>query len=409
MKNCLVFLWLILSIALNINVQGLLDISRSIKNIGGQVIDTAVGLSRDIKSRIGHSVSDKEFTCVKNGLVAAVADVIFLDPHDEPTTAKINLDLFVQSDGEILSARFVEEGHYINIEESKFHPERKTVFIVHGYRESGEDDWLRRMATAYVKYEDVNVIVVDWSVFSKNLNYKQDVYDSRHVATQVKDLSLELLSAFPEGTAWGPIHLIGFSLGAHIVGMIGQYFKHNITEWPVERITGLDPAHPCIMEANYALNKEDAPFVDIIHTNGHKGVGISLGMLDPRGHVDFYVNGGQIQPNCGVDLQRVVQSTLPLFCSHHKAHEYFIESLEVAATGNGSFLTGTLWNQSIESALIHVDTPCETTCQNLGITAHPKPEGSFFVPTASDAPYYEIKENDREKIKRILRWLLVTE
>ena len=39
----------------------------------------------------------------------------------------------------------------------------------------------------------------------------------------------------------------------------------------------------------------DADFVDVIHTD-LKGLGID----QPIGHLDFYPNGGDVQPGCGV-------------------------------------------------------------------------------------------------------------
>ena len=46
------------------------------------------------------------------------------------------------------------------------------------------------------------------------------------------------------------------------------------------------------------MDVTDADFVDIIHANGKKLIGdtTSIGMLKPIGSVDFYPNGGEIQP-----------------------------------------------------------------------------------------------------------------
>ena len=49
-------------------------------------------------------------------------------------------------------------------------------------------------------------------------------------------------------------------------------------------------AHPSVR-----LDTTDADFVDIIHTD-LKGLGID----QPIGHLDFYPNGGDVQPGCGV-------------------------------------------------------------------------------------------------------------
>ena len=51
------------------------------------------------------------------------------------------------------------------------------------------------------------------------------------------------------------------------------------------------------------LWKDDADFVDVVHTNAdllmYGGVGIGI----PIGHVDFYPNGGKRQPGCDSTLK----------------------------------------------------------------------------------------------------------
>lgn len=58
---------------------------------------------------------------------------------------------------------------------------------------------------------------------------------------------------------------------------------------------GLDPALPLFATLNdqWKLDPSDAEFVDVIHT----GAGY-FGKIEATGHVDFYVNGGYIQPAC---------------------------------------------------------------------------------------------------------------
>lgn len=41
------------------------------------------------------------------------------------------------------------------------------------------------------------------------------------------------------------------------------------------------------------LDKDDAYYVDVIHTNGDKN-----GILKSLGNIDFFPNGGKSQPNC---------------------------------------------------------------------------------------------------------------
>ncbi len=58
--------------------------------------------------------------------------------------------------------------------------------------------------------------------------------------------------------------------------------------------TGLDPSHTDefypLEDTAGRLDTTDAHFVDIIHTEGRFTV--------PIGHIDFFPNGGLVQPGC---------------------------------------------------------------------------------------------------------------
>ena len=120
------------------------------------------------------------------------------------------------------------------------------------------------------------------------------------------------------GAPFSSIHLIGHSLGAHVVGGAGA----AVTLGRIPRITGkqlirlgivklnkklfdnfigLDPAGPWfpLNETDNRLDVTDGDFVDIIHTDGGDLTGNELGMQEAIGHIDFYPNGGAIQPGCG--------------------------------------------------------------------------------------------------------------
>jgi len=79
------------------------------------------------------------------------------------------------------------------------------------------------------------------------------------------------------------IHLIGFSLGAHVAGGVSKYIEPN----KIHRITGLDPAGMGFefSRSSMRLDRSNAKFVDVIHT----ACGI-LGVTSPIGHIDFYPN-----------------------------------------------------------------------------------------------------------------------
>ncbi len=126
----------------------------------------------------------------------------------------------------------------------------------------------------------MNLFIVDWRNEASGIDYFKAVFNVRQVA---KHIAKFMNDAFimPK-----KVHCIGHSLGAHVCGYVGKEMK-------LARITGLDPAGPLFgQRATERLDKSDAEFVDIIHTDS------TLGYNSPLGHVDFYPNGGGSQPNC---------------------------------------------------------------------------------------------------------------
>lgn len=89
----------------------------------------------------------------------------------------------------------------------------------------------------------------------------------------------------PDTSNWGPLHLVGHSLGAHICGFAAKELKKGHNKWLVQRISGLDPAQPCFrnVDPSIHLHRTDAPFVDVIHTNGRFFTSLGLGLPEPIG------------------------------------------------------------------------------------------------------------------------------
>lgn len=80
--------------------------------------------------------------------------------------------------------------------------------------------------------------------------------------------------------------------------------------------TGLDPAKPLIENhagKSFRLTKDDAHFVQIIHTNAG-----FLGQSLLTGHIDFCVNGGRLQPYCtgGHPVRKSAKSNLNCVTFH---------------------------------------------------------------------------------------------
>jgi len=60
----------------------------------------------------------------------------------------------------------------------------------------------------------------------------------------------------------------------------------------------LDPAQPNFKDSqkNERVDVDSGQFVMVLHTST-----MFLGLREPVGHVDFYFNGGQMQPSCNSD------------------------------------------------------------------------------------------------------------
>ena len=109
-------------------------------------------------------------------------------------------------------------------------------------------------------------------------------------------------------------HCVGHSLGSHVCANAGFYTQSEFG-WKIDRITGLDPAGLNFEHSDVAvrIDKSDAEFVDIIHTNtGPTGAGITA----PLGHADFYPNGGHkvfgILYFVSAEIEKKTKLTCPL-------------------------------------------------------------------------------------------------
>lgn len=152
--------------------------------------------------------------------------------------------------------------------------------------------------------EDTNVIILDWTK-GAGTTYGAAVANSELVGRQ---LGLILLDSIKLGIKPINIHVIGFSLGAHVAGCASELLKRQ--GLLLGRITGLDPASPffrhhLFREKSRKLDATDAHLVDVIHTDGSPDFVDGFGLLKPIGHIDFFPNGGREQPGC-VDVKNSV-------------------------------------------------------------------------------------------------------
>ncbi|XP_040357020.2 phospholipase A1 [Ixodes scapularis] len=203
----------------------------------------------------------------------------------------------------------------------KFNGTKDLVFLVHGFGESGNSSWILQMKDAFLDMEDVNVVAVDWEEGCLQPMYITAAANTALVGRQISRLLQLLTERHPRTVVPARVHVVGFSLGAQVAGFAGRHFGRT-TETKIGRISALDAAGPLFESYNFHVCKEDARFVDAIHTSaGNDLLKGSLGMEKPFGDANFYPNGGRSQPGCWF---------FDIACHHRRAVEYFMESIQSA-------------------------------------------------------------------------------
>jgi pancreatic triacylglycerol lipase len=185
-------------------------------------------------------------------------------------------------------------------------------------------------------HKTATVIVIDWRGGS-SAPYIQAAANIRligaitaHVIHMLyKELGMKDLSK---------IHLIGHSLGSHLCGYAGYTMQRDFG-MQIGRITGLDPAEPFFHDVGplVRLDRSDAKYVDIIHTDGARFVSDGgLGLYEATAHVDFYPNGGWKQPGCDKPMTSFIEQQKGSFfwgmqqfleCNHIRSIQFFTESI----------------------------------------------------------------------------------
>ncbi|XP_025208503.1 pancreatic triacylglycerol lipase-like [Melanaphis sacchari] len=227
---------------------------------------------------------------------------------------------------------------------------------------------------AYIGLGGYNIITVDWSSFASNSEYAYSAALALTVGTGVAVFLENVVNL--TGILPADIHLIGYNLGAHVVGRCAYRFGM----WKFGRLTGLDPIK--ILRNNKdmnvtAFNIDYAKFVDVIHTSGGK-----FGDMNNLGHTDFYPNSGEVsQPGCydsllpSLELQK---------CSQQRAYEYYRDSV----IHNNSFIA--VYCGSWEFYALHrCDDPIFLRIP-MGHSAKPSPftMGAYYMYTNDKSPFH---------------------
>lgn len=87
---------------------------------------------------------------------------------------------------------------------------------------------------------ETNVIVVEWQWLASDAIYFNAAFNTRIVGERVGEFIIYLRKA-KYLRSYKSVHIVGFSLGAHVAGFAAKHVK-KATRVKIARVTGLDPA-----------------------------------------------------------------------------------------------------------------------------------------------------------------------
>jgi pimeloyl-ACP methyl ester carboxylesterase len=122
-------------------------------------------------------------------------------------------------------------------------PNQKTYILIHGWHDAGINSQQNWIGNATQDLENIdpnaNILSIDWSAGASSDLF----FPSANVTDEVGAGVARYLASYPDLFKPENISLIGWSLGAHVAGSVGQTYK-DITGNVIDLIGGLDPAGP---------------------------------------------------------------------------------------------------------------------------------------------------------------------
>ncbi|XP_070503355.1 lipoprotein lipase-like [Chironomus tepperi] len=206
----------------------------------------------------------------------------------------------------------------------EFDRKRPTVVYIHGFLGDGEFDYsVMAVRSAYRRENNQNFIAIDWSAYSRFV-FGVPYFDNVKNLQKICEGIAEQLEQIRTGgcSCYKNFYLVGHSLGGQCAGLIGRHLKRlSNGNFVIPKIYALDPAGPDFEYVKFqsefgCISKDDATYVQVIHTNGNK-----YGVKGPIGHADFYPNGGMSQPGCNRNS-----------CSHQFAWIFYQQSVREEAS-----------------------------------------------------------------------------
>ncbi|KAF8787339.1 Pancreatic lipase-related protein 2 like protein [Argiope bruennichi] len=119
--------------------------------------------------------------------------------------------------------QFIDYKKPETIVNSNINPKLPLKVLTHGFGGKNNLTWLWEMKNAFIEMEDVNVIIIDWSLGARVPYYVAAAVNSELVGAQGAVLYYTIKDKL--GIMEKDLHVVGFSLGAHVAGFFGKRMK----------------------------------------------------------------------------------------------------------------------------------------------------------------------------------------
>lgn len=205
-------------------------------------------------------------------------------------------------------------------EDTAVNASKPTNVVTHSYIGNGLETYLLEIKNKFLKKEDCNVILIDWSMNNGG-------FERGHVVAKVVGMQIgeELSNWFSN---YKLLHFVGTGGGAAVMAYAArQINKNSENKELIRRLSLLDPM-VTFFNASNQLEKLDARVassVIVYHCDNY------IGISTPVGTVDFYINGGvRPQPGCHDNnigpFESIYGDSEKVLCSIVKCRSYFLNS-----------------------------------------------------------------------------------
>ena len=179
------------------------------------------------------------------GLILTTSTTSLADPEPllgDPDLSKVNFYLWTPENP--VDHQEVQLD-LVSLLESNFDPARPTKILSHGWNSHGRG-YGQDFAPIFLEVGDFNIFSIDWGDLESWISYPTAAIRTTAVGRHAAGLVQLMVEA---GSTLADVHLVGHSLGAHVVGFLGKKVQ-DLGLGKVARVTGLDPAKPLFELAN---------------------------------------------------------------------------------------------------------------------------------------------------------------